>query len=460
MVKLQCGDFEPLDNDNILLGELQKPHCGLDCLKISEFVRLQNHPRKNKIPKKPMAWRLLLSSKKPQKPLQKPFISFFSSSHFENPNPNSSSFPLCPPINKKRKPPKKPRKRKDSPRTKLVQHESQRIQAFERIVQRDTLFRFITRTKSFLSNQPDHILLLDEAGKLHRELGFPRGRKVARSIERHPSLLQLYRHTDGKIWLGFTDLMEDLLQEENSIMDVLEQSRVTTVRKLLMMSSKHRIPLSKIHHCRHLFGIPDDFRDRALKYPDYFRVAIDSGGTRVLELVEWDPFLAVSALERDFVLDEDRVKRTFKFEVAHRKSLNLDDGDKRRLDEVSTLPLVSPYSEGSDLKLWSVEAEKYRVGVLHEFLSLTLEKRASIHHIVEFKEEFSLTKHTYQMLMKQPRAFYLAGTEMNWTVFLRDAYGNDGVLKVKDPQVVFNEKMYRLANMKGMGSDIDIEDCG
>lgn len=128
-------------------------------------------------------------------------------------------------------------------------------------------------------------------------------------------------------------------------------------------------------------------------------------------------------------------------------SLPLEEDDERRLNSLTTLPLVSPYSDGSELKPWSLEAEKYRVGVIHEFLSLTLEKRAWIHHIVEFKEEFNLTKHTYQMLLKQPRAFYLAGTAMNWAVFLKDAYEDDGSLIEKDPQVVFNEKLHRYACM-------------
>lgn len=250
------------------------------------------------------------------------------------------------------------------------------------------------------------------------------------------------------MWLGFTDLMEELLEEERTIMDSMEMDRVNTVRKLLMMSVNNRIPLSKIHHCRLLFGIPDDFRDRVAKYPNYFRIVVDGNGRTVLELVNWDVMLAVSALEREFMIDEEKVKRAFKFSVKHGKDLDLDEEDTRKLNLLNTLPLVSPYSDGSKFDLWTLEAEKYRIGVLHEFLSLTLEKRASIHHIVEFKEEFSLTKHTYQMLLKQPRTFYLAGTEMNWVVFLKDAYDENGVLINKDPQVVFNEKLYKYAEMQ------------
>ncbi|KAJ7965724.1 protein ROOT PRIMORDIUM DEFECTIVE 1 [Quillaja saponaria] len=256
------------------------------------------------------------------------------------------------------------------------------------------------------------------------------------------------------MWFGFTDFMEDLLLKEQAIMDSMEMDRVNIVRKLLMMSANKRIPLSKIHHCRLLFGIPDDFRDRVAKYPTYFRIVVENDGKRILELVNWDPLLAVSALEREFMVDEDRAKKAFKFPVKHGKDLDLDEDETRKLNLLNTLPLVSPYSDGSKLDLWTLEAEKYRVGLLHEFLSLTLEKMASIHHIVEFKEELSLTKHTYQMLLKQHKTFYLAGTEMNWVVFLKDAYGENGDLIRKDSQMIFNEKLYKYAQMQKMEPDL------
>uniref|UniRef100_A0A7N0UNV0 PORR domain-containing protein n=1 Tax=Kalanchoe fedtschenkoi TaxID=63787 RepID=A0A7N0UNV0_KALFE len=397
-----------------------------------------------------MAWRLLCTSLRRLQKLNpnsnpqitNPEFSTIFSSHF------STSFIST-------KTPKKflrKRKRKPSARNTPVQPESALNPHFERIVERDAHFRFLTRSKEFLSKQSEHVLRLDEAGKLYRELGFPRGRKVVRSIERHPLLFEVYRHEDERMWIGFTDLMEELLEEERRVMDEMERDRVELVRKLLMMSAEKRIPLSKIYHTRLLFGIPEDFRDRVVKYPDYFRTVVEEDGRRVLELVDWDPDLAVSALEKEFTADEDRVKKAFKFPVKHGRDLDLELGDQRKLNMLNTLPLVSPYSDGSKFDLWTLEAEKYRVGVLHEFLNLTLEKRASIHHIVEFKEEFSLTKHTYQMMLKQPRTFYLAGTEMNWVVFLKDAYDENGQLIKKDPQVVFNEKLYKYAEMKNKTS--------
>lgn len=255
------------------------------------------------------------------------------------------------------------------------------------------------------------------------------------------------------MWLGFSDFMEDLLEEERALMDSMELDRVNRVRKLLMMTKDKRILLSKIHHTRLLFGIPDDFRDRVGKYPDYFRVVTDQDGNRILELVNWDLNLSVSELERTFMVDEDKARRAFKFPLKHGIELELEEKDTRKLNQLNTLPLVSPYSDGWKLDVWTLEAEKYRVGIVHEFLSLTLEKRASIHHIVEFKDEFSLTRQTYQMLKKQPSTFYLAGTEMNWTAFLKDGYNGDGVLIRKDPQVLFNEKLYKIADMQQMDND-------
>ncbi|KAL3845787.1 hypothetical protein ACJIZ3_003190 [Penstemon smallii] len=348
---------------------------------------------------------------------------------------------------------KKKRDKKPSPRTQLVQTEPNLNPHFENILLRDTHFRFLTKTKEYLSKQPLHILPLDQAGKLHQQLGFPRGRKVLKSILRHPLLLQTYRHTDNKMWFGFTDFMDGLLREEKDLINELERQRVDVVRKLLMMSVNKRIPLSTIYHNRLLFGIPEDFRDRVVKYPDYFRIVVEEDGKRILELVNWDHGLAVSSLEREFLVDEEKVKKAFRFPVKHGRDLELDLDDERKLNMLNTLPLVSPYSDGSKLDLWTLEAEKYRVGIIHEFLSLTLEKRAYIHNIVDFKEEFSLTKHTYQMLLKQSRTFYLAGTEMNWCVFLKDGYGEDGVLIDKDPQVVFNEKLYKYADMQEMEFD-------
>uniref|UniRef100_A0A6P3Z1E8 protein WHAT'S THIS FACTOR 1 homolog n=1 Tax=Ziziphus jujuba TaxID=326968 RepID=A0A6P3Z1E8_ZIZJJ len=355
-----------------------------------------------------------------------PFLTYpFSTTFPKQPNPDRS--------NKKKKSPR--------PRAELVQSESTRIPTLERLVERDSFFKFLTKSIEFLSKQPQHALRLDDATKLHNELGFLRGRNVAHSIKRHPLIFETYRRRrDGEMWFRLTDFMEKLLEEERDLANSMVLHRVNTLRKLLMMSSEKRIPMRKIHHCRYLFGIPDDFRDRIAKYPDFFRIVDNGDGGEILELVNWDQTLAVSALEKELmVVDEEKVKKAM--------DLNLDEGEKRKLKLLDSLPLVSPYSDGSIFDACSLEAEKYRLGMLHEFLSLTIEKKAYMHHIVELRNELSLSKNVYQMVLKQPRKFYVAGTVKNWVVFLKDAYDENGRLIKKDPQVVFNEKLYSYAQM-------------
>ncbi|KAG4962975.1 hypothetical protein JHK82_039652 [Glycine max] len=54
------------------------------------------------------------------------------------------------------------------------------------------------------------------------------------------------------------------------------------------------------------------------------------------------------------------------------------------------------------------------------------------------------------MLRKQLRTSFLAESEMNWLVLLKDAYDGNGFLIEKDPQVVFNEKLYKYAQVDHM----------
>jgi hypothetical protein len=103
-------------------------------------------------------------------------------------------------------------------------------------------------------------------------------------------------------------------------MEETEKAQMDTVRKLIMMSADKCIAMSKFHHCRHIFGLPDDFRDRVKEYPQFFRI-VEEQGRRILELVEWDPSLAVIALEASYIGNKEKVKKTFVFPLKHAKHL-------------------------------------------------------------------------------------------------------------------------------------------
>lgn len=131
------------------------------------------------------------------------------------------------------------------------------------------------------------------------------------------------------MWLGFFDLMEGLFEEEWRIFEFMEMERVKVVKKLLMMFKEKWMFLSKIYYCRLFFGVFDDFRDWVLKFFDDFRVVNNDDGSCFFELVKWDLVLVVSVLEREFMVDEDKVKRVFKFFVKYGKFLDLEEDDVR-----------------------------------------------------------------------------------------------------------------------------------
>jgi hypothetical protein len=62
----------------------------------------------------------------------------------------------------------------------------------------------------------------------YRELSFPRGRKVAKYVLRHPLLFQLPR-IDSVPHLTFTPLMESFLAKVKALFDLLEVGRMMTM---------------------------------------------------------------------------------------------------------------------------------------------------------------------------------------------------------------------------------------
>jgi len=83
--------------------------------------------------------------------------------------------------------------------------------------------------------------------------------------------------------------------------------------------------------------------------------------------------------------------------------------------------------------------EKRNVGLVHELLSLTLWKKASIVKLGHFKREFLLPDRLNVFLLKHPGIFYVSNKYKIYTVLLREAYVGSQLVD-KDPLVVVKEK--------------------
>uniref|UniRef100_A0A0A9F5D7 PORR domain-containing protein n=1 Tax=Arundo donax TaxID=35708 RepID=A0A0A9F5D7_ARUDO len=107
------------------------------------------------------------------------------------------------------------------------------------------------------------------------------------------------------------------------------------------------------------------------------------------------------------------------------------------------MPYISPYSDFSHLRSGSTEKEKHACGVVHEILSLTLEKRTLVDHLTHFREEFRFSQSLRGMIIRHPDMFYVSFKGDRDSIFLREAY-RDSQLVEKNKLVLLKEKMRAL----------------
>ncbi|KAF3321288.1 protein ROOT PRIMORDIUM DEFECTIVE 1 [Carex littledalei] len=156
-----------------------------------------------------------------------------------------------------------------------------------------------------------------------------------------------------------------------------------------MISKDRVIPVGKIVEVRQLFGFPDGLLTSLVpRNPELVR---ESNG--YLHLVSWNESYAKSVIQ--LRADEEsevigiRIRPNFKLKLP--KGLNLNKEMREWVWDWLELPYVSPYSDVSELSTASREMEKRDIAVLHEFLSLTIQKQAPVDTIGKFCSVFRLS---------------------------------------------------------------------
>lgn len=326
---------------------------------------------------------------------------------------------------------------------------------FDSVIQREKKLKFVLRVRKILVSQPDRVMSLRELGKYRRELGLDKKRKLIALLRKFPAVFEIMEEGVYSLKFKMTPEAERLYFEELRIRNEMEDLVVVKLRKLLMMSLEKRILLEKIAHLANDLGLPREFRETIChRYPQYFKVVETERGP-ALELTHWDPELAVSAAELS--AEENRIReleeqnliidRPPKFNrVKLPKGLNLSKGEMRKIMQFRDLPYISPYSDFSMLTPGSREKEKHACGVVHEILSLTLEKRTLVDHFTHFREEFRFSQQLRGMLIRHPDMFYVSLKGDRDSVFLREAY-RDSQLVDKDRLLLIKEKLRSLVNV-------------
>nr|KYP76666.1 hypothetical protein KK1_020918 [Cajanus cajan] len=311
---------------------------------------------------------------------------------------------------------------------------------FDNVIQRDKKLKFVLKVRKILVTQPDRIMSLKQLGKFKRDLGLDKKRRLIAILKKFPAVFEIMEEGVYSLKFKMTNEAERLYFEELRVRNEMEELVVVKLRKLLMMSLEKRILLEKIAHLKTDLGLPLEFRDTIChRYPQFFKVVATQRGP-ALELTHWDPELAVSAAELS--AEENRIRemeeqnliidRPPRFNrVKLPKGLNLSKGEMRKIMQFRDLPYISPYSDFSGLRPGSREKEKHACGVVHEILSLTLEKRTLVDHLTHFREEFRFSQQLRGMLIRHPDMFYVSLKGDRDSVFLREGY-RDSQLVEKD----------------------------
>lgn len=325
---------------------------------------------------------------------------------------------------------------------------------FDNVIQRDKKLKLVMKIRKILVSQPDRIMSLRELGRYRRLLGLEKKRRFIALLKKFPGVFEIVEEGAYSLKFKMTPEAERLYLEEMKIRNEMEDLLVIKLRKLLMMSLDKRILLEKIGHLKTDLGLPLEFQDTICRrYPQYFKV-VQTGRGPALELTHWDPELAVSAAqiaeeenrqreleEKDLIIDRPpRFNR-----VKLPKGLKLSKGEMRRISQFRDMPYISPYEDFSEIRPGTPDKEKHACGVVHELLSLTVEKRTLVDHLTHFREEFRFSQQLRGMLIRHPDMFYVSLKGDRDSVFLREAY-QDSHLIEKNRLLLIKEKLRSLVS--------------
>lgn len=265
--------------------------------------------------------------------------------------------------------------------------------------------------------------------------------KALNWLRKYPCCFDLFPDPDspGAALVCLTKRMAALVDEEAEVLRQSEPRMARSLARLLLMAANRRLNVVKLGELKRSFGFPDDYLLRVVpSHPDLYRL-INRGGRRSsmeLELVGDPDIAAVSAAESRAARRNAEPGFEFGLPLSWTKSWE-------RFQEFNGgSPYISPYSEAAAAAGLEA-AEKRAVGVVHELLSLTLWKKASIVKLGHFKREFGLPEKLNALLLRHPGIFYVSNRYKIYTVVLRDGYCGKELVE-KDPLVVVKDKFGEL----------------
>ncbi|EPS74230.1 hypothetical protein M569_00525, partial [Genlisea aurea] len=255
-----------------------------------------------------------------------------------------------------------------------------------------------------------------------------------RFIRRYPSLFEEYPHPRYPSLPCFklTQLGETIQEIEKKIHQDSEADAVERLCRVLMMTKSRMLPLHSLHPLKWDLGLPDDYATGLIRnHPNHFRVVKGTHGSNCLRLVDWSEEFSVSTLQKMNEKEEDahegyrdfkRGKAALQFPMSFPRGYGSRNKVKAWMEEFQKLPYISPYEDSQGIDPSSDLMEKRVVGVLHEFLFLTIHKKTKRNYLRSLREELNLPHRFTRIFTRYPGIFYLSLKCKTTTVALREGY--------------------------------------
>ncbi|KAL5061657.1 hypothetical protein RYX36_023394 [Vicia faba] len=342
-----------------------------------------------------------------------------------------------------------------------------RVPELDRVMELRKKPTTILELKTLIQSQPksNPLFLRD----LEKNVGFVRKWDFMALIEKHPTI---FRVTGSPPFVHFTDKAHRVAQQEARARDFMEPLLVNNLRKMLMLCVDNRIPLETVEFVGPEMGLPWDFKGCLIdKYPQFFSVRAFNGRD-FLYLEDWDSTLAVTAREARLAqegivvnmkpnMDNKKVKISkdgnyagpFAFKVNFPAGFRPNVNFLQQFERWQKLEFPSPYLNARRFDTADPKTRKRALGVIHELLSLTMERRMTSAQLDAFHAECFLPSQLLLCLIKHHGIFYLTNKGVRSTVFLKDGYVGSNLID-KCPLLQFNDKFVALC---GRGN-VDLSD--
>ncbi|KAI5054631.1 hypothetical protein GOP47_0029776 [Adiantum capillus-veneris] len=302
-----------------------------------------------------------------------------------------------------------------------------RVQGFQNLIQSQKALRRVLVIKKLLATQPNYVMQASELGRQLDIAGLMMQRKAIHLMRKYPCIFKL---SESPLWdkpyVEFTKEARALVDEEKKLMRINETVLVEKVTRILMMAVDRRLPLDHVCLLERELGLPLDFRARIVhEHPEFIKPVEREDGV-YLEITEWDESLAVTARELDFqerpLHSKVGKKLPHGFHLFYAKGHRPGLKKRVEMNKWQQTAFISPYANPEGTNPMSIPYAKRAVAVVHEFLSLTLEKMTYVEVLDLFRKQLLLPSRLYYFLLKHYGIFYVAEKGKKHAVFLKEAY--------------------------------------